>query len=407
MKKLTLLFFALLFAVPSHALLNFSGRGEGFCRSYSIFSSGFDAVEWNPANLAIAPRYSFNILTLGIEYSSNLGLADIQKIYTEGHFNDDEKEIFRNGISLSAYGGAQAVSFSWKNMAFTSYLQTVNTFEVPSELAELVFWGNKYEVNEGVYNVGGTKASSEVSLAVGLSGGQMMATDNFAAGATLKYFEGFFYTDANLDGELVTKFPASSPEDTSSTLMYGNGTGVLRRAEGGTGFGIDVGVLYFTQNYSMGISVVNLLSSMEWLENPRIDSVTFLLDTTDLEHFKVDTSLVWDTTGTVNTSFSTKQEPRIRIGLGIMKKRVNTSVELGYPQLIAVGAEFPFEYVSLRTGIGLVQPKSKVWIGLGVGTQIKLLHFDLGARMTSTTGFSFALSLTILPEEVVQKAFGQ
>ncbi|MDD2890100.1 MAG: DUF5723 family protein [bacterium] len=407
MKKIKwLLYITILLSNSAYAMLNFSGRGEGLSRTYSVFASGFDAVAWNPANLILSPKFSFNILSIGMEYSSNLSVGDWIKIASHGYFNDEDKKIFQNGLSFGACGGAQAISFSWKNIAFTSCLITKNAGEIPSDFTKMIFWGNIPEI-DSVYSFNGTQGVSEIALDVGVSAAQLIASDNFAIGATIKYLEGFSYMDAKLDGGLKTTFDTT--DIAASTIISGNGSAVLRYAEGGTGFGVDIGALYFNKDYNMGISVINILSGMEWLENPAIDSLTFTVKPTDLEHFDPDTSVKWDTTTITGRSFSTREDMSVKLGCSINKKTMNVAAEIGYPQWFGMGAEIPYKAVVFRTGVGLVKAisKSNLWIGLGIGTKFKLLHADIGVRVSPTTSMSAALGLTILPEEKIDKAFGQ
>ncbi|MDD5528784.1 MAG: DUF5723 family protein [bacterium] len=397
---------AVLLSNSAYAMLNFSGRGEGLSRNYSVFSAGFDAVEWNPANLILSPKFSFNILSIGMEYSSNLSVGDWMKLATHGYFNDEDKKIFQNGLSFGACGGAQAISFSWKNIAFTSCLATKNKGEIPSDFTQMFFWGNIPEI-DSVYSFNGTQGVSEIALNVGISAAQLLASDNFSIGATIKYLEGFSYMDAKLDGYLKTTFDTT--DFAAPTMISGSGNAVLRYAEGGTGFGIDIGALYFNKDYNMGISVINILSGMEWLENPVIDSLTGTVKPTDLEHFDPNTSVKWDTTTITGHPFSTKEDMSVKLGCSINKKAMNVSAEIGYPQWIGMGVEVPYKAVAFRTGLGIVKAtsKSNVWIGLGIGTKFKFLHTDLGVRVSPMKSMSAALSMTILPEEKIEKAFGQ
>jgi len=380
-----------LYSPLSTAFGYFSGRGEGLARSYSTLASGFDAVLWNPANLAISPKFSFNIATLGVEYCSNLSPQEYMSLYNKEYFNDDDKKMFVDGEKLSISGSAQALSISFKDIALVTYAYTNNKFEIPKDVTDLLFWGNvdldrKYSLED-------IEGKSETGFIVAISGARLLEPEgNIALGGTIKYLHGISYLGVSDSyGSLITTFYS-----TSRSLIHGQGGLNYKYAQGGYGVGIDFGMTYLSENYNIGISVINAFSTMTWHKGAEQIEVSFQLDSTDLETFDADTTIEWDEK-TDEGPFITHSEPIIRIGGTLKGKGILINSELGYPQLFSVGIEYPATVISPRGGIAFVN--SRLWVGCGVGLRIiKVLNLDIGMRISSSSHISGAFSLSVIPE---------
>ncbi|MCK4307489.1 hypothetical protein KAW50_04600 [candidate division WOR-3 bacterium] len=393
--------FCLLFSVNASAY--FSGRAEGLGRSYSAIATGFDAVFWNPANIAISPNFSFNIATLGVEYNSNLTTSEYMKLYNKEHFNDNDKEMFANGEKLNVMGSAQAFSFSFKNFAVATYAYSNNKFNLPKDVTDLYFWGNEID---RTYSLEDIEGKSETGLAVALSFARKLErSGSFAIGGTIKYLHGISYLDVyDSRGSLTTTFYS-----TEKTEIYGQGSLASRLAQGGYGIAADFGLIHLTESYNFSVSVINLFSAMTWHKNATKINADFTLDSIDFEHF--DWDLPWNES-TTEGPFVTHLDPIFRLGGAFKRKLLLITSEVGYPQLFSIGIEFPslthidfsppeIKYPShivvFRGGMTFVD--SRVWFGCGIGVGIKPINIDIGIRMSSLSHISGALSISVVPRD--------
>lgn len=390
--------YCLVVSMPAYGLLNLSGEGEGYSRNYSTLSKGYDAVEWNPANLSIGPKFSFNLLTIGMEYNSTLKWSDFLNLCFSGqHYNDEDKKIFDKGLSTDFLAGAQAVSLSWSNYALTTYLFTKNSINIPEEVSQLIFYGNVIE-KDTAYSLNGIEGEGEMDLVVGLSGAKYLGAteeekayrmlgENCGVGATVKYFQGFYYMGIDSSaGEIVTTMDA----------IRGNGEITYKYAEGGNGWGLDLGFLYFTDLFTISASVINFVSAVVWNKETQVVKINFELDSTNIIDFDQDTSFTSTSETIKGKSFTTHEQTISHIGAAIRLGKVSTLVlDGGYPQLFGIGVEQKLtEFLDFRTGLSYRD--SHMWFGGGIGLKARALNLDLGVCISSLSRFSTALSISIV-----------
>jgi hypothetical protein len=393
-QKIGIAFVVFLFAASSHALTYFGGREEGFCRSYGAMARGYEACGWNPANLAISPRYTFNIATIGLEYNSNLRLSDYERLMQGPELNKGDKELFKNGEELDFSAGAQALSLSYKNFGFMSYVYSTQSLNVPKDVASLIFWGNELD---RTYSLADIRGKSEVGFVVSLSGAHAFEMNGkFALGGGLKYVRGISCMEiCHSSGSLTTTFHGSDEPQ-----IFGDGEFQYRYADGGYGVGVDVGALYTRDNYFVGLAMINVFSETIWDVRPRKATASFELDPVDLETFDPETSFDWEQTEETE-AFSTSFEPRVDVSAGLRKKRYLITASSGYPTLFSIGSETSYGAFLLRAGCAY--ERRKVWIGLGLGLVKNALHLDIGMRLHTTSHISAGLSISVVPKTPSEK----
>ena len=77
-------------------------------------------------------------------------------------------------------------------------------------------------------------------------------------GITAKYMQGLFFLGVDEDS-------SSSRLITDDLGIYGNGKYVIKQGVGGSGFGLDIGVVSRPLNgWNFGLSMINLLGSIRW-----------------------------------------------------------------------------------------------------------------------------------------------
>lgn len=388
MKKIALLVSLVGFNV--YGFSRFSGRGEGVCRSYSGLALGYEACGWNPAMLGVSPDYSFNIMTIGLEYNSNLRFSDYMRIINGVHFSERDKEMFSEGEELEFLGSAQVVSFSYRDIGVMSSAYTHQSFTIPKDVVDLLFWGNEIDRTYSLENIRG---KSEMGFGIVLSGARVFGEgENFMLGGGFKYIYGISYTDiCNSSGYLRTEFYSSD-----EPKIYGEGEIVSRTAEGGFGLGMDLGAYYKLHNYFISVSVINAFSEMIWDIGARTVKASFKLSPVDLETFDPNSSLKWEETE-YKKPFTTTFEPRIDFSAGLNKEQFCITGGTGYPRLFSIGGEVSYGVIVLRSGIS-VEDK-RLWFGGGIGVIKRVLHLDIGLRGNSSSHFSGSLSVSVIPEK--------
>lgn len=380
----------LIYVSNSYGFSRFSGRSEGFCRSYYGVALGYETCGWNPALLAVSPKYSFNIATIGLEYNANLRISDYTRLMKGIYLTEEDKRMFHKGENLDFCGNAQAISFSYKNIGVMSCIYTHQSFRLSKDVIDLLLRGNEID---RTYSLGGVQGKSDIGFSIVVSGAQAFGEkDIFTLGGGIKYIYGIAYEDIySSSGYLRTTFyEADEPK------ISGEGKIIRRSAKKGYGLGIDLGVYYTVHNYFMSASITNAFSQIMWNIAPKIIVDSFVLEPVDLETFDPKESLKWGR-ATYKKSFSTSFEPFIDFSGGIKKERfcISGGTGLGYPHILSIGSEISYKSIFLRGGSSI--ERRRVWIGLGIGWVKKSFHLDIGIRWSSLSRFSGSISASIIP----------
>jgi hypothetical protein len=309
---------------------------------------------------------------------------------SKGYFDEQDKEMFAEGERLNVISAVQSISFSFKNFAFVSYPYAKSELQIPGDMADFFLYGN--EIGRK-YSLDGIAGKAEIGFAVALSAATpLTGGEGLAFGGTVKYFRGLYYMEVQEShGYLNTSFDDTNME----TQVSGEGELIYRRADGGYGVGLDVGVIYASENYRIGLSVTDAFCERIWDEKATLEKVSFQLDSTALDRFDSDTTLKWERES-YEESFVTRPEPTIRIGGALKGKKVAITSELGYPQLFSTGIERLYRMMTVRVGTAFAE--SRWWFGCGVGFSPGPLNLDIGTKMSSLSHISGALSLSVTME---------
>ncbi len=235
-------------------------------------STGPDALQFNPAQLAYPerPGFSCRLLDLGLRVGNNsLSFAQYDR-YTGAYLDDDAKnDIFssipRAGFNLRAQGSAAAVEFGWKN--FAASVRTVGSGQLtlPREVFDLALFGNElgrtYQVEDaGAFGHVYLKAGAAVATALGR---------NVAVGAGAHYLRGLAYAELReAEAYLVT-----TPD-----VLASDGILAYRKATGGSGFAVDLGVAYWTDGWRFTLACLDISPGITWTDGVEEGVYAFSLD---------------------------------------------------------------------------------------------------------------------------------
>jgi hypothetical protein len=272
MKHVVIASAALLAAVPATAQVSLNSRALGMGGAYIGVARGQESLHLNPANLGLAnsphwsaaiPQLTFGVQTIGVEPGDFWDLRDY------GGMEPAEREAFLAKIPTSGTGGevdvrAPLFSLQVGRFAVGAGYALVGEHTVNRSIVDLVL--NGFEQSKlSQYNIqdtGGFRAAFfDIHAAYGRRIGPL------ALGVT-----GHYYIPQEMVRsafvEQDTIFTGPIPSDIQVTYQ-----GVS--AEGGSGFGVDVGAaLQPIPGLTLGVALDNAFNSLEWNEDLRVRTLT-------------------------------------------------------------------------------------------------------------------------------------
>ncbi len=384
-----------------------NARAISMAGAYTSLAKGFHAVSFNPANLGFESgrMNGVELIGVGVAISNNSFTLDDYNNYTGAHLNQADKDdllskIPAEGLKLSADIEASVLAVGLGNLAFS--ISAFGAAEVNMGRApmELLLNGNSFAETidfSDMYGEGYGLGSFNVSY-----GRQIY--DNIdrklAIGGTFRFLKGFGYEEiTELDGQVVTL----------STGFNGEGDVVARTATGGSGYALDLGSsMQLTKNYTVGITLFNALSNVNWTDEPQEYRYSFNFDTVTAANMGTD-SLFTSTDTTIDIAeFSTGLPRSFKVGLAKttgqlmwaadweqgFKKGAGTSAK---PR-ISTGAEYRLlSFFPVRAGFAVGGKRGTTFAG-GFGFDFSLFYLDLAAANynaisgSSGKGLNFAFS---------------
>ena len=178
----------------------------------------------------------------------------------DGYYPKSEfDELINEGLQLNSHL-AFNLPFSdivYNNISFHNRIYSIVDLELPQSFIKLILYGN--EANE-TYNLNG---SSSINIFSESSIGYSKKNDDFSFGIRLKYLQGLAY------GELLNLSDNSSYFVTDTTTGFmGQAKYLINQAVGGSGFAMDLGLIYNkSSELTYGISINNLLGKIYWDDN--------------------------------------------------------------------------------------------------------------------------------------------
>jgi hypothetical protein len=289
-----------------------SPRSVAMGGAYIGLASGVDAGRHNPANLGLMDyrRTGLELVGIGANIDNNsFTLGDYNK-YSGAVLTSQDKDyilsrIPRGGLELSADAECSALAFTTRNIGFTVAAVGLADINLSKDIFELILNGNTYA---DTIDVDGSYSEAVSYLSFGLSYGMPVysaGTRQLSVGATVKYLRG-------LAIEEVTELQglAATYEDG----FQGSGDAVIRTAEGGTGFALDLGVaIQFNDDYTAGARIENILSHLTWNRDAEEHRYLFEFDTMTVVNMNED-YVVSEEYSTPLGSFSTSLPAVMVIG---------------------------------------------------------------------------------------------
>ncbi|MBU0742824.1 hypothetical protein KJ554_10800 [bacterium] len=241
-------------------------RAMGMSGAYTAASRGLDAVDWNPANLAldVEDGLSLGIASVSLDLNNNaFSLARYNEIsgavLTEADKQELLDDIPAEGFILDANVRASALGVSTGPLALTFQGIAGGTGTLDKDFFDLILMGNEigqsfsFEDTDGeAYAVGAATLSVATPLLT-------RRTYRLSAGVNARYLYGLYdFTVEEAGGGITADMEGVRGEATAAVLM----------SRGGSGYAVDAGLaLQVPRGWTVGLAMSNVASRLTWDED--------------------------------------------------------------------------------------------------------------------------------------------
>jgi hypothetical protein len=384
-----------------------SGRSLGMAGAYSSVAKGVESPFWNPANLGLSSesKRSWRIFSLAINARNNsLSLQQYNKYNGKFLTTEDKQNILNSipaeGLNASLEGDVLAFGVSQGRYAFTISGRGTSHLLVPKDPIEVLLFGN--EINDTIL-VSDTDGEVFASMDFGLSHGRSFwskGEKELFCGFHARYIWGLIYQEVTeAEGEVFAL----------ETGINGEGDFQVRSADGGSGYGLDLGLAFrYSRNWIFGLSFMNMVSQVSWNKETENKVYRMQIDSLSADDFDADSMMIEESYTQATGSFTTRVPILLHVGVAYQTGRTLLSLNLrrGFEKGMGVsdklraslGAEYRFtSWLDVRGGIGLGGEEG-VTVANGVGFKLGKYQLDLGISLqkglwpTKSKGICLAIS---------------
>jgi hypothetical protein len=392
-------------SIAGAQLGNASTAATGLSGAYTARATGYNAVFWNPANLAMPGNPGFSFTLMALDGSAGIKPIDLAKItpYTKkcsvslpncNFVPASVREEWMVDVAADSGqkgaigGGLTELGLSLGSFAFQLNTKVATDMNLAPDAVEAILFGNAGRTGTVKnLNLAGSRfqaaaySTGAVSYALPLA--SMIPLANFAVGATVKYTLGHGMIVAQDNGSAL---------DTSSIKV--NFPAVLTNPDSGktgsgSGIGVDLGAAWTIPGFRFGVTVQNVANTFKWDTTKFVTrSATGTFDSKG-NSFSVDT---------LNKPYSTapaalrakvaalKFKPVMAAGVAFdwlpmmtvsadVRQQAGDGIEVGPKSLVAAGVEYRIiPFIPLRAGVSAMTGGYGVSGGVGV----HLLGFEIG-----------------------------
>ena len=377
-----------------NAQVHSSARSAAMGGAYTGLAKGVDAAKYNPANLGLKgyQKYALEFVSVGVNVSNNSFTLSDYNQYTGAVLSTADKQdildkIPGEGLKIDADVQATALSLALGSLAFTVTGFAAADVNLNKDLVDLILNGNTFADTvfvTGSYSDGISYGTAGISYGTAL---YTAGSRQLSVGLTAKYIYGFAVEElVELEGLAATY----------ESGFQGSGRAIVRTAEGGRGYGLDVGAaLRFNDTYTAGIRIQNALGQIKWNKGTQEHGYIFEFDTATVDDIEEDDYIGSDDYSIDIDAFSTTLPTVMNVGFAKASGRLlwavdwiqgldNTPGASTKPHL-AVGAEYSLlKILPIRAGYATGGDKNAAF---SFGSGLNLIGFYLDAAVfTGTTG---------------------
>jgi Outer membrane protein transport protein (OMPP1/FadL/TodX). len=386
-------------SIAGAQLANASTTATALSGAFTARATGYNAVAWNPANLAMPGNPGFSFTLLAVDGSAGLRPIDLNKIHDyQGQFvptSVREQWLLdvtaQDGQKGGVGGGLTELGLSLGSFAFQLSTKVASDVNLAPDAVEAILFGNAGRTGTvKALNLAGSSlqgaAYSTGAVSYGLPLTSLIPLANFAVGATVKYTVGHGMVlgldngSAVNTSDITLNFPAVIPDTSGGKAKSGNL---------GSGVGLDLGGAWTIPGFRFGVNVQNVVNTFKW------DTTKFVVRPVS-GLFNVDTS--YTNSKGPDQPYSTapaalrakvaamKFKPVIAAGMSFdwlpqmtvsadIRQQAGDGIEVGPKSLIAAGVEYRIiPFIPLRAGVSTMTGGFGVSGGLGV----HVLGFEMG-----------------------------
>ena len=282
--------------------------------AYTALARGLDAAFWNPANLGLKdnPQLSINLISFGVRFGNSTISRTAYNLYSGKFLTQSDKEsilreIPTGGFRLDAQSEFRLLSLSYHNFAIVINGEALASGRIAKDYIDLALKGNELGRK---YSFTGTQAASYVISNAKISFGfpiHIPLFQEFAIGATLKYFQGFGFASLdNLEGTFVTYDDG----------IDSDGRIIARYSKGGSGFGANIGlVMVPEQGLTIGFVINNIFAQSTWSKEAQERDATYFTRLLTVENAEQDSVYDYENTKRKIAKISYTNPKYVRLGI--------------------------------------------------------------------------------------------
>lgn len=391
-------------AAATAQLANASTAATGLSGAYTARARGYNAVAWNPANLAMPDNPGFSLTLLSLDGAAGLKPIDLSDLAEyEGGMTVPQTVREQWMLDVAASGGERgsmgggltALAFNVGRLGFQFNTKLATDANLPPDVVEALLFGNKGRyaaVGSGTaqtLNVDQATMQGAVystgAVALGLPLARLIPLSNFSAGITGKYTVGH--------GIAMAKGTGSATGDADVNMTFGSivaDSASLETGNIGSGVGIDLGAAWTVPGFRFGVSMQNVMNTFKWdttklaFREARIvgtanASPEATVDSLD-QAYGLAPAVLREKVAAQRfkpvfaAGISMDWLPKITLSADF-RQQVGDGIEVGPKSMVAAGAEVRWiPFIPLRVGGALMDGGAAVSGGLG----IRLLGFETG-----------------------------
>lgn len=385
-------------------LPNASAAAHGMAGNFTAIARGYEAVAWNPANLAMPGRPTFSLGLGIIGGSAGLDPVDVSMLHSFSDRVVDSATVsswvemarLAGGQKGRVDGGATPIALSIGPVGFQFSGSAYTTLNLSPDAWEAMLRGNDQNGTAKALDLTGTSiragamsaAAMSFALPIPINLTQGMLRDERAAiGITAKYVTGHGIIVAQ---DFGSQFSDSVQLDFPMILPDSNYDGTA-----GTGIGADLAIAWSGGPWKVGLMTENIFNSFQW-DTTALASVsgagTYSLvgSSSGSSEPDFDSQLPFGAAPAALREIVTNQRFKPAVTLGAAFKVMSTltltadmkqsfggdeAIVIGPKSRFGVGAEWrPLPFLPLRGGVASVTDGWQA--GAGVG--LRFLGYEFG-----------------------------
>ncbi len=382
-------------------LANASTAATGLGGAFTARAQGYNAVAWNPANLAMPGNPGFSFTIGAMDGQAGTRPIDFKKIAAAGSVIDSATregwmlDVEREGAQKGGIdGGVTALGLSLGSLAFQLNTKVSTLTDLGPGGVEAILFGNEGRtdtlrsldlVNSGfqgaVYSTGALSYGMRLPI---------VPLSDFAVGVTGKYTVGHavgiaqnFGSSIGTGSEINVSFPYIRP---SQAVVDDEDINL------GSGFGLDLGAAWRIPGFRFGVSAQNLVNTFKW-DTTKLATRTAVglfsgTQDSEFDGGEASTETDYSTAPAVlrEKIASQKFKPVLAAGVSFdwlpaitvsadIRQQVSGGIENGPESMISAGAEVRWlPFLPLRGGVQMMTGG----FGVAGGVGLRLLGFEAG-----------------------------